>query len=292
MPFKPTNWVLRGSPAPGTAEQLLYGEEYASKFAASPLLDILQYAGLTDGLELLLDAGDSNSYPGSGQFWFDLSGHDRDFVMGAGDTVEGRDPTFVSDGIKSHFTWEDTSGGATTDRFIQISTDTAWVDSWHKDGAVFSLLVIGKNPSSAFKYCFGTSAGNGPGIAMGVGSVTPHPQVRVQMINASAVTGYVFSSAGGPYLRTNEWGVMGWSADEPAGLGTIFSSHSGAIEHPVAYVSPATGAVSVRPCIGTRGGDVSAWRAGQISAVAAWTGRKLTQYNFAEIASLIRGRYN
>lgn len=37
-----------------------------------------------DGLVLELDAGDLNSYPGTGSSWYDLSGFDHDFTFGAG----------------------------------------------------------------------------------------------------------------------------------------------------------------------------------------------------------------
>ena len=39
---------------------------------------------ITDGLQIHLDAGDTNSYPGSGNDWYDISGNDNDFTWANG----------------------------------------------------------------------------------------------------------------------------------------------------------------------------------------------------------------
>jgi hypothetical protein len=54
---------------------------------------------LPQGMVLLLDAGDTNSYPGSGSTWYDLSGYDNDgFLSGA--TYSSDDGgTMVFDGV-------------------------------------------------------------------------------------------------------------------------------------------------------------------------------------------------
>ena len=36
---------------------------------------------VTDGLILCLDAADKNSYPGSGNTWYDLSGNGNDGIL-------------------------------------------------------------------------------------------------------------------------------------------------------------------------------------------------------------------
>lgn len=47
---------------------------------------------VTNGLVFLIDAGDNNSYPGSGTTWSDLSGNDLDVAL-------GNSPTFQTNGI-------------------------------------------------------------------------------------------------------------------------------------------------------------------------------------------------
>lgn len=51
---------------------------------------------VSDGLVLALDASNSQSYPGSGTTWTDLSGNGRNFTWNS-------TPTFTSDGAKSYF---------------------------------------------------------------------------------------------------------------------------------------------------------------------------------------------
>ena len=46
---------------------------------------------VTDGLVVCLDAGDKNSYPGSGATWSDVSGNGNDFTL-------YNSPTHNSDG--------------------------------------------------------------------------------------------------------------------------------------------------------------------------------------------------
>lgn len=41
---------------------------------------------VTDGLVCLLDAGNSKSYPGTGNVWYDLSGNNRHYTKGSGAT--------------------------------------------------------------------------------------------------------------------------------------------------------------------------------------------------------------
>ncbi len=47
------------------------------------------------GLQLLLDAGNSKSSPGSGTTWFDISGNDRDFTWGSAPTYNTGTPKSI-----------------------------------------------------------------------------------------------------------------------------------------------------------------------------------------------------
>ena len=63
-------------------------------------LNALEY--VTTGLQLHLDAGSKNSYPGSGTTWYDISGN--------GYTCTSvNSPTFVSNGYRSYFNFDGTS---------------------------------------------------------------------------------------------------------------------------------------------------------------------------------------
>ena len=58
---------------------------------------------VTDGLVLALDAGDTNSYPGSGTTWTDLSGQGNNGTLVNGPTYSGSDGGYLSfDGVNDY----------------------------------------------------------------------------------------------------------------------------------------------------------------------------------------------
>lgn len=58
---------------------------------------------VTDGLVLALDAGDINSYPGSGTTWYDLSGNGYDAPSVGSPTYNSSTRSFSFDGIDDRF---------------------------------------------------------------------------------------------------------------------------------------------------------------------------------------------
>ena len=99
---------------------------------------------VTDGLVLYLDAGNTNSYPGSGNTWTDLSGN------GLNATTVG--PTFIDGGVGGAFDFESSNinwtinddpllnlGGTNTDRRFTVAV---WVESTNliSDTYIFSKL--------------------------------------------------------------------------------------------------------------------------------------------------------
>lgn len=82
---------------------------------------------VTDGLELLLDAANTKSYPGSGTTWYDVSGNSRHF------TLDGSGITWNSAG---YFSLAD--GGATGNFNITDSTTCTFV-FWMKTTDLQSL---------------------------------------------------------------------------------------------------------------------------------------------------------
>ena len=76
-----------------------------------------------DGLELLLDAGVADSYPGTGTTWFDISGNQRDFtISGSPAHTSGNDGFFVTEDADSIQRTGDSSIGPGTGDF----TISAW----------------------------------------------------------------------------------------------------------------------------------------------------------------------
>ena len=74
---------------------------------------------VTDGLVLCLDAADRNSYPGSGNTWYDLSGNGNDGTFGPGTAA----PTFSGDngGVLNFDGSDDIINGTLSSSIVQMT---------------------------------------------------------------------------------------------------------------------------------------------------------------------------
>jgi len=88
---------------------------------------------------MCFDPGDKASYPGSGQAIFDVSGNGYQLVFGASMSVGTDDPswsgTVNGQSSSEMFTFD---GGD----FLQLTANDTFVQSLHKVGATFTVLVI------------------------------------------------------------------------------------------------------------------------------------------------------
>jgi hypothetical protein len=110
-------------------------------------MDILNLQGLGSNTLCCLDAGAGDSYPGSGDTWYDLSGNDRDMIVPTdklgifNGTPDGRSPSEYFQigmfGIGNHYQ--------------QLIPDASFnfMDPWHTAAANFSVIVGLKTPGTA-----------------------------------------------------------------------------------------------------------------------------------------------
>jgi len=104
------------------------------------LIDILTRLGLTGSLNVCLDAGDSASYPGTGQTWFDRSGSGNDYFLGSTNAVLADDPVFTgSAGDLSSSTYFQADG--TSDHFIETTAQT-YADAWHQNNGAMTTIAL------------------------------------------------------------------------------------------------------------------------------------------------------
>jgi hypothetical protein len=104
---------------------------------------------LPRGLQLFLDAGDTQSYPGSGNSWYDLSGNSRTFT-------QRNTPTFFNSGSSSFFRFNGTNQDF-------ISTVGSNQFNFGTNAATTGLTIeIGTIPSNsiAVHFTFGRDAEN------------------------------------------------------------------------------------------------------------------------------------
>lgn len=95
---------------------------------------------LTDDLVLCLDAADLDSYPGSGQTWFDVSGQGNHFFRGATGSSSTDDPTFNGTaGQQDDGTYWTFDGG---DFFQEADAGMNFAADWASTGAAFSIFAM------------------------------------------------------------------------------------------------------------------------------------------------------
>lgn len=207
--------------------------------ARVPFKSVIDRQNIASGLQLCLDAGDINSWPGSGQKWLDVSGNGYDFHLGTTSGSEATDPAFT--GTAGALTSGDYWTCDADALFTYDTTNETWMQNLHKDGAIFTMLAwvyqtaygVGGSPC-----VFGTlgNATKAVGIQFQLNQTTG--LLRLQFGNGSA--NFSFTS-GGAAPSLNAWHLIGVSVSENAGAsgGQFYSDGAvnGAAFNP-AYTSP------------------------------------------------------
>lgn len=184
------------------------------------LLDLISQAGLLSNLQLCNDVGSSSSYPGSGQTWSDLSGNGVDFYLGADGSVTATDPTYTGVGDAAYWLHD----GGDYHRLVAAS-NPSWVDAFHKDNAVGTILVCHRTPSSLtgnFDLC-GTDNIDGGNIGFALESFGG--ALRFHVYNGS---GYVLDVTAGSTLSTSAGHMTAVAWNEATGAAGGFFWDNGA----------------------------------------------------------------
>lgn len=212
------------------------------------LIDVIRLLGLTNGLQLCLDARDVSSYPGSGTKWLDRSGGGYDFFLGTDGTTNA--PTFTGTaGMPAAYWAFDGS-----DVFTYDTTNEAWMTALHQSGATWSAL-FGYFHSSG-SGLNSTLLGDNGGLTSGTGvnvvvNTNGFPGIRVR--NAGAT---VMASATGADSADGAWNFFGFSVDAPAGASGGNSRTNGSTTtFDATYSSPSAGAPTDTMQVAATGGS-------------------------------------
>ena len=159
-----------------------------------------------DGLVLALDAGNTQSYPGSGTTWSDLTSNSHDLTLTNGPTYSSTDGgIFDFDGTDDYAT---TSGSSTVS--INASQDFSF-DAWIKidDGGINSISNIGDYYlSSGFVFYTAITTRNlsvytNNALAFSSGAVTLNAWAHVAFSRSgSTVTVYLNTSSVGTFTHS------------------------------------------------------------------------------------------
>lgn len=248
---------------------------------------VLTDASLTTNLKLCLDAGDSASYDPSVQTnkWLDRSGGGYDFFRGSGTGSDAADPTFTGIAGATGSYWAFDGG----DYFTYDTTNEAWMQTIHKDNAIFSIVAF-YFPTVGVNGLIGNSA-----------AVT-----GFQFINNSGISfqvddagGTTLSVSGDSSVSNNAYHMAGISLNEATGAGGGFLYLDGNYEQVSSsdtfnstYSSPSISNASYTLQIAANGNAYIPVKASsRLAAVAVWQGTALTKANMDTIWAAMRGRF-
>jgi hypothetical protein len=261
--------------------------------ASSTMREVIHALGLTSGLQLILDAGDEDSYT-SGQTWTDLSGAGTDFYRGSTSSSQSTDPTFNGVvGGRSSAEYFSLDGG---DFFTIVSANPSWVEDMHQSGGTWTVaewIRVGTLSDSNYWGSLGDGQLTGQpttGILLGVGVTavgTTNSQFLAQVNNNSSSAWFKKSTAS---VTGSAWNFVAASVNLGTGLGVL--QINGTTESSTtAPGALAAGSATAKLNIGAIGSgefpDTSGMRFGQI---AIWD----TALSAAQLAALFqasRGKY-
>lgn len=239
--------------------------------------------GATD-LVLCLDAGDSDSYGGSGQTWADLSGQGNDYQLGAGSGSGSDDPTFNgSAGGLSDAEYFSFDGG---DFFSPVSA-TSWADAWPNDNATLTIAFIHYKVASGWYVLTRSSDANADvGVAL---LISPADKLVYEVDDGAVDVLFQVSTS---TIGDDAWHFLLVSLDEAAGSGGSFLQHDATVEtFDGTYSSPSTNPASHDLQIGRQGdqtgGDPP--NGSRLAGVMMWD-RALTQGQATQLYNTIKSR--
>ena len=216
-----------------------------------------------DGLVLNLDAGDTNSYPGSGTTWTDLSGNSNNGTLTNGPTYSSADGgSIVFDGTDDYVS--ETSG--LSDSFLQGDwTISFWVN--------FDVIT--------------TSSSNGR-ILLQHGTNSSRSGLHLEQRNSSLIFGLFGDDLGGSQtLSTGTWYNITFTLNSTTRLQQIFVN--GSLDNSRTAFGAYVGTGS-NTRIGGRALNFSSYLDGKISNVVAYN-RVLSAQEISQNYNLLKDRY-
>lgn len=247
------------------------------------MIDVLSLLGLTTGLKLCLDAGDSASYT-SGQSWLDRSGGGYDFFLGTSGSATSTDPTFNgSPGAQSSANYFSFDGG---DFFAYNTTNETWMDALHKDAAKFSAAAWIYVPVGATTWRI-FSTGNGPLAGATLSCVLSSDRVSLSVQNGSTEAFEIELSPA--HVREGGWNFIATTVDEPANS-AVAVCNDVHLATACTYSSPSSsGGAPMK--IGSVSGSLFSPAGSRINSLCMWQGVAVSAGRLNELFNYTRGKF-
>lgn len=254
------------------------------------LISKINYLGLTLGLKLVLDAGDAASLPAASAKWLDVSGNGNDFFRGTTSGSDATDPTINgAPGGMSASEYLSFDGG---DYLVYDSSNEAWMNNLHKDGANWWMAGWFKFGSVASPNgVFGTNrnaAGN-VGVRLTITGPAAGSRLGINVSNGSGAYALDYNSALTP--GAGVWKLVSVGINELAGTG--FLGLNDTFETFTAnYSSPSTAASTFTLEFGARGnGEAAMTNGSHMAMLAMGEGYAMTTSGLADLFQATRGRF-
>ena len=251
------------------------------------LRTVIRKLGLSSGLQLCLDAGHETSLPASSTKWVDLSGNGYDFFRGTTAGADSTDPTINGTaGNRSSSEYLSFDGG---DLLQYDSTNETWMESLHKDNALFSLMAwFYPATTTANQGIIATCRGNNAEIGW-------HSQVSTGNVfgtGARAGGSSAINTSAGEAVVDAQWNCLQLTMDEAAGgtastigVNGVYTAFDGT------YLSPSASSATQTMRIGIRNNDDPIENGGRIASLAMWSGVGLGENQHRALFQATRGKF-
>ena len=244
------------------------------------LIDAINELSLAANLKACYDAGDPNSYPGSGQNVTDLSGTGSALTLGANNSVGADDPGFVASGKSSRFTFD----GAD---LLNMTSAPSWTRALHKVTAIFTLFAVVKLTGDGTIFSTRTTGVGGLNFFRASNKV----QVRCDTSVTSPLT--ISSDAD---LTTGVWHAVWCRVSENGGSvsalgidGAVANTGGGNPTFSANYSSP-TGTDTTQAQIGSGFANTPVPSGTELRCFAAWQGIAVSTADLISLYNRIRRR--
>jgi len=254
------------------------------------IFQLISGLGLGTNLTFCLDAGASNSYPGSGTKWLDQTSGGYDFFLGTDGSTNA--PTFNGTPGAGDSTNYWTNWNSAAARFRYDSTTPAAFDAWHQNNAALTFMAI---------YTHRSPGGNNVTLLGSDGGSVSNRGIRWWFGGSNAPTFTASNGSGGAALNVTAGTglsdgttyILFLSYDEAAGAGFQRANKTGIHTISGGYSSPSASAATYTAEIMRAGnGGLDAWPDNaNLYGFATWS-TALSTTNCDDIHDAINGARN
>ena len=269
----------------GNETDLIYLDTSDNPPLAS-LQSIIADQGLTAGLKLLLEAGNSWSYSlgANANKWMDASGGHYDFYRGLGATAEASDPTFTGTvGAQTVNEYWSFDGGDFFNAVANASLGSpppTWINRFHQAGAQFTAIFTVYIPTLNVNYFLWGNFANTQGTNIGSELVISSNTLLFYASRTGGANAYAVQSTFS--IAAIGWHVFGVSIDEVNHTGTLMIDGQTMPLTPT-YSAPSAAAATYNLQIGSAGNNAGPLPAGTRMRNAAMWSRSLTATQMVKV---------